>query len=495
MEVYVDDMLVKSKEAYHHVGDLDETFAVLRKYRLKLNPGKCAFRVSGGRFLGFMVTQRGIEANPDKIKAIIDMGPPTNINEAVSSVLVREEEGNQTPIYYVSKVLNGAESPVSTYRENGPGFGCHSRKLRPYFLSYPVGVRTNTPLKQVLGRSFRKKPWLLHVDSSSTIQGSGAGVVLTSPQGDDVEFTIKFEFKASNNEAEYEGLVLGMRMAQDVRAPPPSLLRFPADSKTIRWIDEGHIPEDRWEATKIKARAVRFLIQGGVLYKKSFTYSLLRCLAQEEGLHVLKEIHDGCCGSHIGTWALANKALRAGYFWPTMKQDARYLINKCEKCQRHATLIHQPAEPSMSCYYHVLSLNGYGHSGTIPTGTWAKKFLLVAIDYFTKWVEAEPLARITEGEVMKFIWKNIICRFGANGQVEVTNRILLQGIKKRLDRAGGTWVEELTSVLWSYRTTPRGSIGESPLPWYTELRRSSQQNWECPRTEYFTLLKSTIPNY
>ncbi|KAL0444817.1 UNVERIFIED_CONTAM: hypothetical protein Slati_2204400 [Sesamum latifolium] len=186
MEVYMDDMLVKSKEARNHVEDLEETFAVLRKYRLKLNPGKCAFGVSGGRFLGFMVTQRGIEANPSKIKAILDMGSPTNINEvqrltgriatlnrfilksakkslpffktlrkvknfewteecqqafeelkaylarlpllvkpslgdtlylyisstsqAISFVLVQEEEGTQTPIYYVSKVLNGAES-------------------------------------------------------------------------------------------------------------------------------------------------------------------------------------------------------------------------------------------------------------------------------------------------------------------------------------------------------------------------------------------------
>ncbi|KAL0400328.1 UNVERIFIED_CONTAM: Retrovirus-related Pol polyprotein from transposon [Sesamum radiatum] len=186
MEVYIDDMLVKSKEAHCHVEDLDKTFAVLRKYRLKLNSGKCAFGVSGGRFLGFMVTQRGIEVDPDKINAIMNMGSPTSINEvqrltgriaalsqfisksgkkglsffktlrkvknfewtkecqeafedikiylaklpllvkpvpgdtlylyisttnqAVCSVLVREEEGNQTLIYYMSKVLNGAES-------------------------------------------------------------------------------------------------------------------------------------------------------------------------------------------------------------------------------------------------------------------------------------------------------------------------------------------------------------------------------------------------
>ncbi|KAL0313365.1 UNVERIFIED_CONTAM: Transposon Ty3-I Gag-Pol polyprotein [Sesamum radiatum] len=81
MEVYVDDMLFKSKKTHDHVEDLNETFAVIRKYRLKLNPGKCTFRVSGGRFLGFMVTQRGIEANPDKIKTILDTGPPNNVNE------------------------------------------------------------------------------------------------------------------------------------------------------------------------------------------------------------------------------------------------------------------------------------------------------------------------------------------------------------------------------------------------------------------------------
>ncbi|KAL0426206.1 UNVERIFIED_CONTAM: hypothetical protein Slati_2795400 [Sesamum latifolium] len=82
VEVYVDDMLVKSKKAADHVKDLEETFSVLRKYKLKLNPAKCAFGVQGGRFLGFMVTQRGIEANPLKIKVIIDMKAPTCLNEA-----------------------------------------------------------------------------------------------------------------------------------------------------------------------------------------------------------------------------------------------------------------------------------------------------------------------------------------------------------------------------------------------------------------------------
>ncbi|KAL0433489.1 UNVERIFIED_CONTAM: hypothetical protein Slati_2683200 [Sesamum latifolium] len=180
--------------------------------------------------------------------------------QAVSSVLVREEEGNQTLIYYISKVLNGQKS-LSTHREDGFGLGHHHKKIAPLLLLLPSGVRTNTPLKQVLSKPeasgrlvkrviklseydisyllrttnkaqakayfmsemtgttqeevFKQRPWLLHVDGSSTAQESGADILLTTPQGNDIEFLIKFEFNASNNKAEYEALVLGMRIAQD----------------------------------------------------------------------------------------------------------------------------------------------------------------------------------------------------------------------------------------------------------------------------------------
>ncbi|KAL0462961.1 UNVERIFIED_CONTAM: hypothetical protein Slati_0183700 [Sesamum latifolium] len=198
MEVHVDDMLVKSKEASSHME-------------------------------GFMVTQQGIKANSAKIKAIFGIGTPTNINEpspgdtlylylsstfqAVSFVLVREEEGTQTPIYYVIKVLNGAGGRYPPMEKMALALVITIRKLRPYFLSHPISVRTNTPLKQVLGKpeascrleeAPKEGPWLLHVDRSSTTQGRGAGIVITFPQGEDMKFMIKFDFKASNNEAEYE---------------------------------------------------------------------------------------------------------------------------------------------------------------------------------------------------------------------------------------------------------------------------------------------------
>ena len=83
-EVYVDDMLVKSAKEMQHLDDLQETFDTLRRYKMKLNPSKCAFGVVSGKFLGFMVSQRGIVANPDKIQAILNLEPSKNIKDVQS---------------------------------------------------------------------------------------------------------------------------------------------------------------------------------------------------------------------------------------------------------------------------------------------------------------------------------------------------------------------------------------------------------------------------
>ena len=81
IEIYVDDMVVKSKVVSEHLGDLDSTFNVLRKYRLHLNASKCSFGMGSGKFLGYMVTHRGIKVNPDQIKVINDLKPPQNAKD------------------------------------------------------------------------------------------------------------------------------------------------------------------------------------------------------------------------------------------------------------------------------------------------------------------------------------------------------------------------------------------------------------------------------
>ena len=81
MEVYIDDMLVKSLKKENHVIDLREMFALLRKYNIKLNPAKCAFGVGSGKFLGFMVNHHGIEADPTKVQALLDLQSPKIVKD------------------------------------------------------------------------------------------------------------------------------------------------------------------------------------------------------------------------------------------------------------------------------------------------------------------------------------------------------------------------------------------------------------------------------
>ncbi|KAL0420705.1 UNVERIFIED_CONTAM: hypothetical protein Slati_3093400 [Sesamum latifolium] len=236
IEVYVDDMLVKSKKGSRSCQGLGRDLLSLRKYKLKLNPTKCAFGVQGGRFLGFMSAEKSLpffktlrkaktfewstpcqlafeelKAYLARLPLLVKPSPGETLYlylsaapQAVSSVLIREEDEKQLPIYYVSKVLNGAEGRYTPIEKMALALVVTARRLRPYFLSHPIGVKTNTPLKQTLEmmeitikEASQDQKWLLHVDGSSTAQGSGAGIVITTPQGEDLEFAIKFGFKAS----------------------------------------------------------------------------------------------------------------------------------------------------------------------------------------------------------------------------------------------------------------------------------------------------------
>ncbi|RDX68785.1 Retrovirus-related Pol polyprotein from transposon 17.6, partial [Mucuna pruriens] len=296
IEVYVDDMVVKSIEAMRHCEVLGRVFDILRKHQLRLNPEKCSFGVHVGKFLGFMLTKRCIEANPDKCQAVIKMRTPkmsgkitalsrfisrsaetarpifgalkkaenftwmpeceeaflifkamlaappvltrptegiplylyiSVFDAAVSVVLMQECEGNQRPVYFTSKVLQGAELRYQKIEKAALALVITSRRLHPYFQNFGIIVRTDLPIRQVLrkpdlaGRmvawsvqlsefeiSFErrghvkaqaladfltelapgeagdpaeetgKREWYLSVDGSSNHFGSGAGVIL-----------------------------------------------------------------------------------------------------------------------------------------------------------------------------------------------------------------------------------------------------------------------------------------------------------------------------
>ncbi|XP_014501831.1 uncharacterized protein LOC106762433 [Vigna radiata var. radiata] len=159
-------------------------------------------------------------------------------------------------------------------------------------------------------------------------------------------------------------------------------------------------------------KIARFVIIGDDLYKRGFSTPLLKCLSQEEAQYVMDELHNGVCGFHYGRRTLKARILRAGYYWPTMEDDTRMFTQRCLSCQAHANDTRVPPH-TLHSITSPWSFAQWGMDivGPFPQGQGQKRFLLVAVDYFTKWVEAEPLASITAMQVQKFCWK-IICRFG-----------------------------------------------------------------------------------
>ena len=239
---------------------------------------------------------------------------------------------------------------------------------------------------------------------------------------------------------------------------------------------------------------------------------------------MLREVHEGICGNHIGARTLAGRVLRQGYYWPTILKDATDLVKRCRICQEHAKISRLPSEPLTSITSPwPFQQWGLDILGPLPIGKGQCKFIIVAVDYFTKWAEAEPLATITEQKIRNFVWRAIICRFGipralvsdngkqfdntkfmdfcaelgiknyysspahpqSNGQAEVTIRTLNAALKTKLEDLKGSWVEYLPEVLWAYRTTQKSATRETPfaLAFGTEAVAPVEVGIKFPRVE------------
>ncbi|XP_071729055.1 uncharacterized protein [Rutidosis leptorrhynchoides] len=182
---------------------------------------------------------------------------------------------------------------------------------------------------------------------------------------------------------------------------------------------------------------------------------------------IIDEVHNSSCALHSGYKTIGEKIMRMGYFWPSLYRDVAKIVKRCKSCQRHAPQNRMPRHdmiPVNSPWpFHKWAIDIVGPFSAGPGNV---KFLIVAIDYFTKWVEAKAVRTIIEVQVRNFVWENIVCKFGiprglANGLCEVTNRDIVNGIKKRLYEKRTGWVDELPNVLWAQNTTFKKSIGET----------------------------------
>ena len=180
----------------------------------------------------------------------------------------------------------------------------------------------------------------------------------------------------------------------------------------VKYINTGELPDDRHKAHKVQIQSVRFSLINGQLFKRSLDGPYLKCLTTEQGQCVLAELHEGICGNHPRGRTLAHRAYTQGYYWPTMRYDAANYVRKCYRCQRLAPVLRSPAQDLIS----ITSPWPFAQWGIdivvpLPIASAQKKLLLVATDYFSKWIESEAFASIKDKDVTQFIWKNIVCRF------------------------------------------------------------------------------------
>nr|GEX29348.1 reverse transcriptase domain-containing protein [Tanacetum cinerariifolium] len=328
---------------------------------------------------------------------------------------------------------------------------------------------------------------------------------------------------ASNNEAEYEALVAGLRIAEQMgvknqiakvdsclvanqinglyEAKEQSMTQYLEKYKTLidgfKKISIEHVPrsENKKADALIKIASTSFAhltkqVLVETLKRKSIEEREILAILEEEEYcwmtslveyltkeYVVKEIHEGSCSMHSGPRSMVEKAIRSGYYWPTMHKDARNIIRACNNCQTHRPVfrnLQQKLTPITSPWPFYKW--GIDISGPFPEAQGKVKFLIVAIDYFTKWIEAKPVETITGIQFKKFIWDNIVCRFRILGEIISDNgkqfrdnlfkdwceklkikQSLGEGIKDRLGEDNRNWVEEVPYVLWAHRTVIKTS--------------------------------------
>jgi ribonuclease HI len=568
-------------------------------------------------------------------------------HSAVSAALVQEKLEGQTkkqvPVYFVFEVLSLSKKNYTKLEKVLYDVLMASRKLRHYFQAYHIIVPSSQPLKDIMrnkeatvriGKWAEElnefiidyvhrssiqsqaladfiadwtpgaheeeinkdtEAWTVFCDGSWGTFGAEAATVLVAPSKVKTCYAAKLDFSCTNNIAEYEALLLGLRKLRAMgirrailktdsqvisghvdkssKARDPKLERYldtvrrleasfegfsvkniprgenehadllaksvaqglPLPSevffKTIKapsvelmeravltispvhsedWRTEiisflqgNCLSSDEAYNKRMEARTKPYVIIEGELYKHGVCSPLLNCLSRVEGIELMKEIHAGLCGSHIGSRPLLGKVFRRGFYWPKAASDAAELVQKCEGCQKCARDQKQPSSLTQLIQpTWPLQRWGLDLLGPLPPAQGNLNYVVVAVEYFPKWIEAKPLATITLVTVQKFFWQNIICRFAvpkaitvdngtqfdakafkelcdqigtkihfasvrhpeSNGLVERANGIIMTGIMKLIfSQPREMWLDELIKVVWSHNTTISRSTGFTPF--------------------------------
>ncbi|RVW71193.1 Gypsy retrotransposon integrase-like protein 1 [Vitis vinifera] len=449
VEVYV-DVIVKSRVRSDHLAALERFFERIRQFRLRLKPKKCTFGVTSRKLLG----------------AIDDDFPDEDV---------------------------AAVTSMSGWRMYFDGAANHS--------GYGIGVLLIPPHDDHIPKSVRLAFSDRHPTTNNIIQGEWkTRDAKLRPYHAYLELLV-----ARFKDLRYTHLPRARNQFADALATLASMIDIPVDA-TVRplLIESRYAPAYFCLIDDVEPddglpwyHDIYHFLRLGV---RSLDRMLLLCLDPASADRVMREVHAGVCGPHMGGHMLARKIMRTGYFWLTMETDCCQFVQRCLECQIHGDLIHvPPSELHALTSPWPFSVWGIDIIGKIsPKSSSGHEFILVAIDYFTKWVEAASYARLTSDGVASFIRSHIICRYGVphelisdrgvpfraevdalvqrhgirhhrssayrpqtNEAVEAVNKNIKRILQKMVETSRD-WSEKLPFALWAYRTSFRTSTGATP---------------------------------
>ncbi|XP_012461525.1 uncharacterized protein LOC105781538 [Gossypium raimondii] len=286
--------------------------------------------------------------------------------------------------------------------------------------------------------------------------GNGIEAVLVSPDRDHYPLTSKLDFDCTNNMAEYEACIIGIRASIECKIKREENQMADALA-TLASMVKVNKQEDANENDKRTLRRLvnDYVLDGETLYKRRKDQVLLRCVEAIEAKKILEEVHEGVCETHANGFTMARKIMRFRYFWSTMEGDCINYAKRCHKRQIYGDKIHVPHLP-----LHVITspwtFSMWGMDvirPILPKASNGHRFTFVVIEHFTNWVEFTSYVSVTKSTLSKFLKKEIICRYGMPKRIISDNALNINT----------STIAKLPFALYTYRTSIRTSTEATPF--------------------------------